>query len=71
MRAVLHHAREGGAERGWGLERGASVIDDGVRFEVWAPHARRVTVEASAGARFIELEPATCERLRAFVSQDA
>jgi maltooligosyltrehalose trehalohydrolase len=55
MRAVMHHAREGGAERGWGLERGASVVDHGVRFEVWAPHARRVTVEVSAGARFVEL----------------
>jgi hypothetical protein len=55
MRAVMDHARDGGAERGWGLERGASVIDDGVRFEVWAPRARGVTVEVSAGARFVEL----------------
>ena len=55
MRAVMHHARQGAAEGGWGLERGANVVDDGVRFAVWAPRASRVAVEISAAARFVEL----------------
>ena len=43
------------ADRPWTLTRGAAIVDDGVRFEVWAPHAQRVGVEVSSGGRFIEL----------------
>jgi maltooligosyltrehalose trehalohydrolase len=39
----------------WKLARGATVTDRGVRFEVWAPHAERVVVEASEGSRFLEV----------------
>jgi maltooligosyltrehalose trehalohydrolase len=33
----------------WTLERGAMLVDGGVRFAVWAPHAERVTVRIVSG----------------------
>jgi len=38
----------------WSLERGARVLDDGsVRFSVWAPRAKRVSVRLVGGAELI------------------
>jgi maltooligosyltrehalose trehalohydrolase len=51
----VHSAHRDAHERTTGFARGASVIDHGVRFEVWAPHARRVTVEVNTGSRFLEM----------------
>jgi maltooligosyltrehalose trehalohydrolase len=39
----------------WRLGRGASIIDDGVKFEVWAPHAERMSVEVWDGARIVDM----------------
>lgn len=41
---------------GWRLERGACVVDDGVRFSVWAPRAGRV--ELHLGGTVVPMEPA-------------
>jgi maltooligosyltrehalose trehalohydrolase len=46
---------DGASHARWKLERGANVTDRGVRFEVWAPHAERVVVEASDASRFFEV----------------
>ncbi len=35
--------------RPWSLSRGAAVVDDGVRFSVWAPNATRVAVQIEDG----------------------
>jgi maltooligosyltrehalose trehalohydrolase len=35
--------------RPWSLSRGATVVDDGVRFSVWAPNATRVAVQIEGG----------------------
>ncbi len=45
--------RTAGAAQGWVLERGAQLVEDGVRFCVWAPNARSVAVriEDDAGER--------------------
>src|SRR5689334_202928 len=52
---VMHDVRHVRADAAWSLGRGASIIDDGVRFEVWAPHADRMSVEVWNGARIVEL----------------
>jgi maltooligosyltrehalose trehalohydrolase len=52
---LVHPLRHAAADRRWTLTRGAAIVDDGVRFEVWAPHAQRVGVEVSASGRFLEL----------------
>src|SRR6185436_18937383 len=39
---LVHPLRHALTERSWTLTRGAAIVDDGVRFEVWAPHAQRV-----------------------------
>ncbi|HJU67993.1 MAG TPA: malto-oligosyltrehalose trehalohydrolase [Gemmatimonadaceae bacterium] len=33
----------------WSLSRGANVVDDGVRFSLWAPKATRVAVQIEGG----------------------
>ena len=50
--------RTAGAARGWTLERGAQLVEEGVRFTVWAPGARSVSVrlESEAGERDHALE---------------
>ena len=50
--------RTAGAAQGWVLARGARLVEDGVRFEVWAPNARSVTVrvEGDAGEHEHSLE---------------
>jgi maltooligosyltrehalose trehalohydrolase len=51
----MHDLRHAHAATPWTLRRGASIIDDGVRFEVWAPHAERMGVEVWDGARIVEM----------------
>jgi maltooligosyltrehalose trehalohydrolase len=53
--SIVQHAHREHAPRAWSLERGAAVIDGGVRFEVWAPHATHVGVEVLDGSRFREV----------------
>ena len=38
------------SRNGWELRRGAQTVTDGVRFSVWAPVARNVTVHVAGGA---------------------
>jgi maltooligosyltrehalose trehalohydrolase len=52
---VMHDLRHARGSAPWTLGRGASIIDDGVRFEVWAPHAERMGVEVWDGARIVEM----------------
>ncbi|MBC7791912.1 MAG: malto-oligosyltrehalose trehalohydrolase [Anaerolineae bacterium] len=41
----------------WSLQRGANVVDTGVRFSVWAPHASEVSVQLSRGDGSFESRP--------------
>src|SRR5262249_12153487 len=52
---VMHDLRRAAATTTWSLGRGASIIDDGVKFEVWAPHVEHMSVEIWDGARIVEL----------------
>src|SRR5690349_3951427 len=52
---VMHDVRHATPPEAWSLTRGATVIDDGVRFEVWAPNADLMSVEVWDGARIVAL----------------
>jgi maltooligosyltrehalose trehalohydrolase len=41
--------RRAAAQGHWTLERGATLVDGGARFAVWAPHAEHVTVRLVSG----------------------